>query len=85
MGSFKSKKPRLGYTAPTAVVNTAHNKEWRDAIPSELSVGDIVADLGAISAIFESCDGMWYIQAGDSTEDFFAAHVELKAFTRKVD
>ncbi len=84
MGNFKSKKPRLGYSAPTAVMNTDHGKEWRNAIPAELSVGDILAGKGMIKSIFESCDGTWYIEAGDSVEDFYAAHVEMKAFTRKV-
>ena len=85
MGNFKSKKPRLGYTAPSALMNTEHNKEWRDCLPSELSQGDILAGHGVIKTIFESCDGMWYIEAGDSTEDFFADHLSLKAFTRKVN
>lgn len=85
MGKFKSKKPKLGYSAPTAIMNTEHNKEWRQALPSELSVGDILAGLGIVKGVFESCDGTWYIEAGDSTEDFFAAHIELKAFTRKAN
>jgi hypothetical protein len=85
MGHFKSKKAVPSFNKPSTNLNTEHNKEWRSALPNELSEGDILAGSGVIKAIFESCDGTWYIEAGDSTEDFFSNNVALYAFTRKVN
>lgn len=85
MGKFKNKKPRTGFNRPQANLGSDVKREWKNTKVRDLQVDDIIAGMGVVKTSVETCDGQWYIEAGESTDDFFDPEMGLLAFVRKVD
>lgn len=85
MGRFKNKKPRTGFSRPQSVMSSDVQREWKSVQVKDLQIDDIVAGMGVVVFCAETCDGEWYVQAGESTDDFFSPDKSVLAFVRKVD
>jgi hypothetical protein len=85
MGRFKNKKPRTGFSRPQSTISSGEKRIWKNTKVKDLQKDDIIAGMGVVKQIFESCDGTWYIEAGESTADCFDPDLGFLAFVRKVD
>lgn len=83
MAQFKNRKPKTGYSRPQATAGQEVTRHWQNTKVRDLQENDIIAGMGVVKTIFESCDGTWYIEAGEATEDFFEADLGLLAFVKK--
>lgn len=72
MGKLKNKAPRTGYTAPSIEI-THHNRQWLHIPVSSLKEGDIVANMGLIKLVMQTCGEEYYIQAGEGEKEYFLA------------
>lgn len=85
MGKFKNKKTQRSFTRPVIDLGNHGEREWKTVKVSQLAQDDIIANMGKINIIYEACDYTFYIDAGESTSDFFDPDTEVFAFVRKVN
>jgi hypothetical protein len=87
MAGFKSKKPRTGFSRPTASGGEVVDRQWRDVYPEDLQEGDLVAGMGVITFLIPAtnCSDEIYVEAGlpESKDYFLPNDVKVKAFVRK--
>jgi hypothetical protein len=83
VGEFKARKPRVDLSRPVVDLGSNGAREWRTVKMKELQIGDVVAGMGRVEMALEACDYTIYIEAGESTEDFFDPDIEVFAFVPK--
>jgi len=86
MGQFKTRKPRVDLSRPVIDLGNKNSREWRNVEVKDLQSGDIVADMGIVHVITQTCGSDYYFRAGEGEQEYFFApdHVVF-AFVRKVD
>lgn len=86
MGKFKTKAPKTGYIRPISAMTETPGREWRRVAVQDVQVGDIIAGMGVVKTIFQTCrSDEYYLEAGESVEGSFDATKEVFAFVRKVN
>ena len=83
MGEFKARKPKVDLSRPVVDLGSNGTREWRTVKTKELQRGDIVAGMGRVEMTLEACDYTIFIEAGESTYDFFDPELEVFAFVPK--
>lgn len=87
MAGFKSKKPRTGFNRPQASAGVVVDRVWKDVVPTELVVDDLVAGLGVVVDIepIPNCqDEVWILAGVPTSKEFFLPSAgKVKAFVRK--
>ena len=83
MAGFKSKKPKIDLSRPVSSMGSEHNREWRTVTIAELKLNDLVAGMGLVKGIFETCGENYYLIAGENTDQEFDPDMQVLAFVRK--
>lgn len=83
MGQFKAKAPRTGFTRPSTDA-TKVDRHWKTVKIKDLEVNDIVAGMGIVKLVFQTCGAEYYLEAGDSVDQEFDPDTEVLAFVKKV-
>lgn len=69
------------FEAPSVSL-TRHEKEWKDVLPSQLSVDDHILNFGIVKEIREGSNGLEFIISGQSLPISFVPDLTLRAFTQ---
>ena len=86
VGQFKTRKPKIDLSRPSIDLDTKATREWRHVPVKDLQSGDIVADIGLVHVITQTCGSDYYFRAGEGEREyFFSADYEVFAFVRKAD
>lgn len=82
MGRLKNKVANPQFNRP-AIDSTKTNREWKNVAVKDLLVEDIVAGMGLVNYVFQTCGEDYYLNAGENNEAFFNPDHLVYAFVRK--
>jgi hypothetical protein len=84
VGKLVNKRGRVDLSRPVVDLDRTHSpREWKHTTISRVQMDDTIAGMGKVNLIYEACDGTFFVEAGEDTEDFFDADTEVFAFIKK--